>query len=79
MLHEATDYIKKCLGGGEDEALMLCGSSTTAAIKRLQEVMGIVVPSILRGKMLMYLDEEERWLIFVGRYEHHSNLLFLKL
>ncbi|CAL5214580.1 unnamed protein product [Lathyrus oleraceus] len=75
MLHEATEYIKKCLGGGEEEALMLCGSGATAAIKRLQEVMGIAVPSILRERMLRCLDEEERWVVFVGPYEHHSNLL----
>jgi len=76
MVHEATKYIKKCLGGGgEDDALMLCGSGATAAIKRLQEVMGIVVPSILRERMLRCLSEEERWVVFVGPYEHHSNLL----
>ncbi|KAL2342923.1 hypothetical protein Fmac_004208 [Flemingia macrophylla] len=75
MVHEASEYIKKCLGGGEDDALILCGSGTTAAIKRLQEVMGIAVPSILREKVLQSLDTEERWLVFVGPHEHHSNLL----
>ncbi|KAK2438799.1 cysteine desulfurase protein [Trifolium repens] len=75
MVHEAANYIKKCLGGGEDNALILCGSGATAAIKRLQEVMGIAVPSILREKMLRCLSEEERWVVFVGPYEHHSNLL----
>ncbi|GAU42757.1 hypothetical protein TSUD_77940 [Trifolium subterraneum] len=75
MVHEATEYIKKCIGGGDDDALMLCGSGATAAIKRLQEVMGIAVPSILREKMLRCLSEEERWVVFVGPYEHHSNLL----
>jgi len=75
MVHKATKYIKKCLGGREDDALMLCGSGATAAIKRLQEVMGIAVPSILRERMLRCLGEEERWVVFVGPYEHHSNLL----
>ncbi|XP_045827266.1 probable cysteine desulfurase [Trifolium pratense] len=75
MVHEATEYIKKCLGGREDDALMLCGSGATSAIKRLQEVMGIAVPSILRERMLKCLDEEEKWVVFVGPYEHHSNLL----
>jgi selenocysteine lyase/cysteine desulfurase len=37
--------------------------------------MGIAVPSILREKMLRCLSEEERWVVFVGPYEHHSNLL----
>ncbi|KAK7369485.1 hypothetical protein VNO80_11524 [Phaseolus coccineus] len=75
MVHEASEYIKKCLGGGKDDALIFCGSGTTAAIKRLQEVMGITVPSILRERVLKSLNTEERWVVFVGPHEHHSNLL----
>ncbi|XP_061346802.1 uncharacterized protein LOC133292417 [Gastrolobium bilobum] len=75
MLHEATEYIKKCLGGGEEDAIMFCGSGTTAAIKRLQEVMGIAVPSIVREMVLNSLTTQERWVVFVGPHEHHSNLL----
>lgn len=75
MVHEATKYVKKCLGGKQDDALLFCGSGTTAAIKRLQEVMGITVPSIMREKVLKTLRNEERWVVFVGPYEHHSNLL----
>ncbi|KAJ6413747.1 hypothetical protein OIU84_006538 [Salix udensis] len=75
MLHEAAEYIKKCLGGGADDAILLCGSGTTAAIKRLQEVMGIAVASTLRDRLIKCLGDEERWLVFVGPYEHHSNLL----
>ncbi|XP_057420162.1 uncharacterized protein LOC130714275 [Lotus japonicus] len=75
MLHEATEYIKKCLGGGEKDAIIFCGSGTTAAIKRLQEVLGIAVPSIMRERLLKSLTKEERWVVFVGPHEHHSNLL----
>ncbi|KAB1210589.1 putative cysteine desulfurase [Morella rubra] len=75
MVHEAAKYIKKCLGGGEDDAIIFCGSGTTAAIKRLQEVMGLAVPSIMRDRVLKCLSVEERWVVFVGPYEHHSNLL----
>ncbi|KAK2977039.1 hypothetical protein RJ640_007497 [Escallonia rubra] len=48
---------------------------TTAAIKRLQEVMGIAIPSILRQRVLKCLTNEERWVVFVGPFEHHSNIL----
>ncbi|CAJ1937831.1 unnamed protein product [Sphenostylis stenocarpa] len=75
MVHEAKEYIKKCLGGRKDDALIFCGSGTTAAIKRLQEVMGITVPSILRERVSKSLSTEERWVVFVGPHEHHSNLL----
>ncbi|KAG0492313.1 hypothetical protein HPP92_005711 [Vanilla planifolia] len=53
----------------------LCGSGATAAIKRLQEVMGIAVPANLRSQVIENLREEERWVVFVGPFEHHSNLL----
>ena len=75
MVHEASNYIKKCLGGGQDDALLFCGSGTTSAIKRLQEVMGITVPSILRERVMKSLSNEEKWVVFVGPFEHHSNLL----
>lgn len=76
MVHEASSYIKKCLGGrNEDDAILFCGTGTTAAIKRLQEVMGVAIPSIIRDKALQCLKEEERWVVFIGPYEHHSNIL----
>nr|XP_043621918.1 probable cysteine desulfurase [Erigeron canadensis] len=76
VVHDATEYVKKCLGGTQDDALFFCGSGTTAAIKKLQEVMGVAIPSILKEKVLKScLRNEERWVVFVGPYEHHSNLL----
>jgi selenocysteine lyase/cysteine desulfurase len=74
-VHESAKYVKKCLGGGDEDAIIFCGSGSTAAIKRIQEVMGISVPSILREKTLKCLSNEERWVVFVGPYEHHSNIL----
>ncbi|XVF60994.1 hypothetical protein PTKIN_Ptkin08bG0092500 [Pterospermum kingtungense] len=75
MVHEALNYIKRSLGGGQDDAILFCGSGTTAAIKRLQEVMGIAIPSILRDRVINCLTDEKRWVVFIGPYEHHSNLL----
>ncbi|GJM87794.1 hypothetical protein PR202_ga03787 [Eleusine coracana subsp. coracana] len=64
------------MGAGPDDVLIFCGSGTTAAIKRLQEVIGVAAPSIdLRGRLSMQLQTEERWVVLVGPYEHHSNLL----
>ncbi|KAK9109355.1 hypothetical protein Sjap_017415 [Stephania japonica] len=76
MVNAAVKYVKRCMGGGPKDVLLFCGSGATAAIKRLQEVMGITVPSILRTKAVRELVKpEERWVVFVGPYEHHSNLL----
>ncbi|CAL9198926.1 uncharacterized protein LOC135595761 isoform X2 [Musa acuminata AAA Group] len=75
MAHKAAEYIKRCMGGGHDDAIIFCGAGSSAAIKRLQEVIGIAVPSIMRDRVVEELREEERWVVFVGPYEHHSNLL----
>lgn len=37
--------------------------------------MGVAIPSTLRRRVLVTLDPSERWVVFVGPYEHHSNLL----
>ncbi|XP_010549204.1 PREDICTED: uncharacterized protein LOC104820460 [Tarenaya hassleriana] len=75
LAHEASNYIKRCLGGTARDALILCGCGATAAVKRLQETMGIAVASIHRDKLLRCVSDEERWAVFVGPHEHHSNLL----
>ncbi|GJM87822.1 hypothetical protein PR202_ga03815 [Eleusine coracana subsp. coracana] len=76
LVHKAARYIKRCMGAGPDDALLFCGAGTTAAIKRLQEVMGVALPSAaLRRRLASQLRAEERWVVFVGPYEHHSNLL----
>ncbi|KAK8950890.1 hypothetical protein KSP39_PZI004523 [Platanthera zijinensis] len=73
MVEEATEYVKTCLRAGPSDALIFCGSGATAAMKRLQEAMGIAVAGDLRERIV--LAEEERWVVFVGPWEHHSNLL----
>jgi len=76
LVHKAARYVKRCVGAGPGDALLFCGSGTTAAIKRLQEVMGVAVPSVeLRARVAAQLRAEEQWVVFVGPYEHHSNLL----
>ncbi|KAK3136303.1 hypothetical protein QOZ80_5BG0431270 [Eleusine coracana subsp. coracana] len=76
LVHKAARYVKRCMGAGSEDVLIFCGSGTTAAIKRLQEVTGIAAPSVeLRGRLSTQLKTDERWVVFVGPYEHHSNLL----
>ncbi|CAN6353123.1 unnamed protein product [Urochloa humidicola] len=76
LVHKAARYVKRCMGAGAGDALLFCGAGTTAAIKRLQEVIGVATPSVeLRERIQTKLRPEERWVVFVGPYEHHSNLL----
>ena len=72
LAQEAGDYIKRCLGAAEYK-IIFCGSGSTAAIKRMQEILGVAVTSNLRDRLLQHLTPEERPVVFVGPYEHHSN------
>ncbi|KAM3371464.1 hypothetical protein ACQJBY_018720 [Aegilops geniculata] len=76
LVHKAARYIKRCMGAGPGDALIFCGAGTTAAIKRLQDIIGVALPSVeMRNRLSAQLRAEERWVVFVGPYEHHSNLL----
>ena len=72
LAHDAGRTIKACLGA-QNCKLLFCGTGSTAAIKRLQEIFGLVVPEALRERVIESLDPAERPLVFVGPYEHHSN------
>ncbi|EFJ10534.1 hypothetical protein SELMODRAFT_128027 [Selaginella moellendorffii] len=75
MVKLATSYVKESLGGTEDDALFFCGSGTTAAVKKLHELLGLSVPPQMRESAVAAIDDRKRWLVFIGPYEHHSNLL----
>ncbi|EES03557.1 uncharacterized protein LOC8069826 [Sorghum bicolor] len=75
MAGDAARYVKRSLGAGPQDMLLFCGTGCTAAIKRLQEVTGMAVPPTLRAAVLAALPPTDRWVVFVGPYEHHSNLL----
>jgi selenocysteine lyase/cysteine desulfurase len=72
---DAARYVKRSLGAGPRDMLLFCGTGCTAAIKRLQEVTGMAVAPTLRAAVLAALPPSDRWVVFVGPYEHHSNLL----
>ncbi len=75
LMHEAAAYIKERLGADERYRLVFAGSGTTGAIKRMQEILGLALPSTLRERVLGVLEPDERPVVFVGPYEHHSNEL----
>ncbi|XBQ14846.1 MAG: aminotransferase class V-fold PLP-dependent enzyme [Oceanicaulis sp.] len=81
-LHEACARIKQSLGAGADHALISCGSGATAAIAKLQEILGLALPPATRRLLREQLGEafeaalkEAAPVVFVGPYEHHSNEL----
>lgn len=73
LTESARAYLKRRLGGGERHKLIFAGTGATGALKRLQEVLGVSVAPHLRDKVVGMLEPHDRWVVFVGPYEHHSN------
>ncbi len=74
---EARAIIADCLGAGYEHAVLFCGSGSTAAIAKLVGVMGLRIPSNLEDQhhLTKLIAAEQRPVIFIGPYEHHSNEL----
>lgn len=73
LAHQASEYIKGQLGADGSCKLVFCGSGSTAAVRRLQDILGLSVPSVHRERLLDSLPPQQRPVVFVGPYEHHSN------
>ena len=65
MRHEARAIVAKSVNANNDYAVVFVGSGATGGLNRLVHLLG-VSDAVRRG---------ERPVIFIGPYEHHSNIL----
>ncbi|MFT5571371.1 MAG: selenocysteine lyase/cysteine desulfurase [Cryomorphaceae bacterium] len=77
LREEARAQISKAVNANEDYALIFCGSGATAAIDKLITILNLRKPRQLNGDdvLLQQVPEQQRPVIFIGPYEHHSNEL----
>ncbi|WP_166389816.1 aminotransferase class V-fold PLP-dependent enzyme [Nocardioides ochotonae] len=77
LREEARAIIRDAVGGDEDTVVLFTGSGATGAIAKLVGVLGLRLPSVLedRHHLLRHIPREQRPVVFVGPYEHHSNEL----
>lgn len=68
---DARRVIKAHIGANEHDVLLCCGSGMTAAVNKLQRMLGLKVPEFLRDTIK--LSDEDRPVVFVSHMEHHSN------
>lgn len=80
VLHEAEKAMKHALNAGPGGKVICCGSGSTGAIHKLQEILGVAVPpatlQFLKeslGDEVLAQIRERQPVVFVGPYEHHSN------
>ena len=74
---DAREIIRRCVGAGDEHAVLFCGSGSTGAIAKLVGVLGLRIPSVLDDThgLSAHIPAEERPVVFIGPYEHHSNEL----
>ena len=72
---DARRLILRSVGGGDEDVVIFCGSGATGAIQKLIDVLNLRVPADLdaRYKLTDNIPADERPVVFIGPYEHHSN------
>ncbi|HPZ07917.1 MAG TPA: aminotransferase class V-fold PLP-dependent enzyme [Candidatus Eremiobacteraeota bacterium] len=79
-IQEAEKIIKNALHAGAEYHVIFTGTGTTGAIKKLMEILGIYIPPGFKKNFPDLNDcikkcNIKKPVIFVGPYEHHSNLV----
>lgn len=75
LREEARQVIRDAVGGGDDAVVLFTGAGATGAIDKLIGVLGLRIPSALedRWHLARHIPADQRPVVFVGPYEHHSN------
>jgi len=74
---DARRIVLECVGGTGDDAVIFCGSGATGAVNTLIGVLNLRIPADLddRYRLSEKIPQDERPVVFIGPYEHHSNEL----
>jgi len=74
---DAREVIRQAVGADERDVVIFCGSGATGAIDKLVDVLGLRIPRELdqRYGLSQRIPRDERPVVFIGPYEHHSNEL----
>lgn len=74
---QARSIIKKSLNADDNYAVIFSGTGATAAINKMINILGIKIPVKLNDKygFCKSIKDDDRPVIFIGPYEHHSNEL----
>jgi selenocysteine lyase/cysteine desulfurase len=74
---DARQVIHSAVGGGPDDCVVFCGSGATAAINKLIDILNLRLPADLDARYGFrgQIPADQRPVVFIGPYEHHSNEL----
>jgi selenocysteine lyase/cysteine desulfurase len=65
------------VNGGPEDVVIFCGSGATGAVNKMIDILNLRLPADLdaRYDLASRIPAEQRPVIFIGPYEHHSNEL----
>jgi selenocysteine lyase/cysteine desulfurase len=74
---DARRIVHAAVGGSDDDVVIFCGSGATSAIDKIVRTLGLRIPERLEARhgLSALIPRNERPVVFVGPYEHHSNEL----
>ncbi len=77
LREDARRIIHDAVGGDDEAVVIFCGSGATAAIDKLIQILNLRIPADLddRYDLTSRIPPEERPVVFIGPFEHHSNEL----
>jgi selenocysteine lyase/cysteine desulfurase len=77
LREDARTIIRDAVGGDDETVVIFTGSGCTAAIDKLIGILGLRIPSGLedRYRLTDQIPPDERPVVFIGPFEHHSNEL----
>jgi selenocysteine lyase/cysteine desulfurase len=75
LREQARGIIHDAVRGDDHTVVVFTGSGCTGAITKLIGVLGLRIPSVLEDTyhLLQHIPEEQRPVVFIGPFEHHSN------
>ena len=77
LREDARRIIRDAVHGDEDTCVIFCGSGSTGAIDKLIGILNLRLPADLAARygLLDVIPAEQRPVVFIGPFEHHSNEL----
>ncbi len=77
LREEARQVIHRAVGGNDGDVVLFCGTGATGAIDKLVQVLGLRISAELddRFRLSEAIPVDQRPVVFIGPYEHHSNEL----
>jgi selenocysteine lyase/cysteine desulfurase len=77
LREDARRIIRDAVGGDDDTVVLFCGSGSTGAVDKLIGILNLRIPADLddRYRLSERIPPQERPVVFIGPFEHHSNEL----